>query len=262
MLTYEHRRYRKQRKSPVFVPDFRRCCLADHNSRFPAPPAYWPLSMRKALAEETSFTAVAAGLHRHLRASQPFAPLPPPPGPLRRRFPLLRPSATGRKKKKYDKKRKDCWKWRSMEMNLTLSRRFLQVNNHDSFSPATGNSKEQALSPVTGFNKPTSALDSSSLALTVLVMLTTLFFKVENASLAVEKQSSTMSRAVPGFPVREGRWDELNITEYYSSTANVDEKLTARKEGRETVNETGATRKKTGAGRKKNRRKLKKEYES
>nr|GMC51387.1 RING-H2 finger protein ATL57-like [Ipomoea batatas] len=91
-----------------------------------------------------------------------------------------------------------------MEMNLTLSRRFLQVNDHDSFSPATGNSKEQALSPVTGFNKPTSALDSSSLALTVLVMLTALFFKVENASLAVEKQSSTMSRAVPGFS-HEGR---------------------------------------------------------
>ncbi|XP_019186018.1 PREDICTED: RING-H2 finger protein ATL57-like [Ipomoea nil] len=58
-----------------------------------------------------------------------------------------------------------------MEMNLTLSRRVLQVNDHDSFSPATGNSKEQA----TGFNKPTSAFDSS-LALTVLVMLTALFF--------------------------------------------------------------------------------------
>ncbi|XP_031123058.1 RING-H2 finger protein ATL57-like isoform X2 [Ipomoea triloba] len=62
-----------------------------------------------------------------------------------------------------------------MEMNLTLSRRFLQVNDHDSLSPATENSKEQALSPITGFNKPTSAFDSS-LALTVLVMLTALFF--------------------------------------------------------------------------------------
>nr|GLL45120.1 RING-H2 finger protein ATL57-like [Ipomoea trifida] len=90
-----------------------------------------------------------------------------------------------------------------MEMNLTLSRRFLQVNDHDSFSSATGNSKEQALSPVTGFNKPTSAFDSS-LALTVLVMLTVLFFRVENASLAVEKQSLAMYRAVSGFS-REGR---------------------------------------------------------
>nr|GMD82514.1 protein FAR1-RELATED SEQUENCE 5-like [Ipomoea batatas] len=56
--------------------------------------------------------------------------------------------------------------------------------------------------------------------------------------------------------------DELNITEYYSSTANVDEKLTARKKGRETVEETGAVSRKTEVGRKKNRRKLKKEYES
>lgn len=60
-------------------------------------------------------------------------------------------------------------------MNIALSRRVLQVNDGDSFSPATGNSKEQALSPITGFNKPTSAFDSS-LALTVLVMLTALFF--------------------------------------------------------------------------------------
>nr|GLL21395.1 cytochrome P450 CYP736A12-like [Ipomoea trifida] len=38
--------------------------------------------------------------------------------------------------------------------------------------------------------------------------------------------------------------DELNVTEYCSPTANVDEKPTARKEGRETIAETGVARKK------------------